>query len=646
MSTTSTGSLWRGLSALTAVVTLDLVIPPGVLAQSGPARDRDVVAVSIVGNGRAIRLATPGQEAGGRQWRFRLFDTSALPQPLSNPQLSTSGTKLLVEGPCGAAIVLDLTRQSRPAASHEYVDARDPAVNGAPGRHTHRLPSERFEVTRGSSPAIVNDLGALQDSSPATPEGCATPAPRRGRSGQPMIDGRLLISLGRESAAADGLNGPRDSEWEFFRVTPDPELYAPVLEFARGETVFPSAFDALERLGVERGLSGAALYDQYLRQDPAARRAQCAIYFRIRSFPGTWSIEYWLYYPFDIGGLKSHLHDPEHVFVEVDKLGGVVHRVIGAGHGFLAGNNIYSTERPLAQPIALPIFAMVELNKHATAPDIDRDGVFTPGIDENEYRERSKVWGVRDVIGTNNNHLLPYDRGMTLPRREEDFLASREVMSRFPSAPDLAARACCRLIPLPEEAAPAPVCDAATTACAVSSVLRHPDFTRSTTILKDWVYPRSFLRATYGTGPGLGLHTFGLGYSADLDRIPGLGRVLPVPGRLGAEAFAWKQDQELVARHPRMTAGLDDAGVGAGVRYEQFVSNLFGVYTGVRTYTPPFDDVWVTIGAMVEVPLRNSADVNLMAGLALSPAGSTRLEMNVSFGLWKPQVGAMGIRAK
>jgi hypothetical protein len=34
-----------------------------------------------------------------------------------------------------------------------------------------------------------------------------------------------------------------------------------------------------------------------------------------------------------------------------------------------------------------------------------------------------------------------------------------------------------------------------------------------------------------------------------------------------------------------------------------------------------------------------------MAGLALCPTGTTRFEMNVSFGLWKPQVGAMGIRA-
>ena len=48
---------------------------------------------------------------------------------------------------------------------------------------------------------------------------------------------------------------------------------------------------------------------------------------------------------------------------------------------------------------------------------------------------------------------------------------------------------------------------------------------------------------------------------------------------------------------------------------------------------------------MVEVPVRNSADVNLMVGLALSPAGSTRLEVNVSFGLWKPLAGAMRIRA-
>jgi len=645
MGTTSSGSSWGTLAAALVGMLGNLVVASGTSAQSASALEADVVAVTIVGNGRAILLAAPGQEAEGRQWRFRSFDTSALPQPLSNPQLSRSGTKLLVEGPCGAAIVLDLTRQSRPNASHQYVDARDPAVNGAPGRHTHRLPSQRFEIARGSSTEVVDDLGAVQDSSSAAAEGCAGPTPRGAGSDRPRVDGRLLSSLRREAATADGLDGTLVTDWALFRVAPDPELYVPVLEFARDETVFPAAFDTLEHLVEEHGLSEAALYDRYLRQDLEARRKQCAIYFRVRSFPGTWSIEYWLYYPFDVGGLRSHLHDPEHVFVEVDKLGGVVYRVIGAGHGFLAANNIFSTKRPLAQPIALPLFAMVEFNKHATAPDIDRDGVFTPGIDENEYRERAKVWGVRDIIGTNNNHLLPYDRGMTLPRREEDFLASRNVATRFPSAQGLAAHACCELIPLPADAPLPSICDDATTTCAISSVVRHPDFAQPTTILKDWVFPKSFLRATFGIGPGLWLNTVGVGYSADLDRTPGLSRILPLPGRVGVDVFAWKQDMKFGASHPEMTAGLKDTGLGVGVRYEQFVSNLFGVYTGVRTYSPPVDDIWITVGSMVEVPVRNSGNVNLMVGLAYGPAGSTRFEINVSFGLFKPHVGSMGIHA-
>ena len=46
----------------------------------------------------------------------------------------------------------------------------------------------------------------------------------------------------------------------------------------------------------------------------------------------------------------------------------------------------------------------------------------------------------------------------------------------------------------------------------------------------------------------------------------------------------------------------------------------------------PVDNVWITIGSMVEVPLRNSGNVNLMVGLAYCPAGSTRFEVNVSFG--------------
>jgi hypothetical protein len=67
------------------------------------------------------------------------------------------------------------------------------------------------------------------------------------------------------------------------------------------------------------------------------------------------------------------------VFVEVDKLGGVLRRVIGAGHGLWAPNNEYTTLNGSQDPAELPLHVIVERGKHATAPDTDRDGQFTPG---------------------------------------------------------------------------------------------------------------------------------------------------------------------------------------------------------------------------------------------------------------------------
>jgi hypothetical protein len=411
----------------------------------------------------------------------------------------------------------------------------------------------------------------------------------------------------------------------------------------QNEEVFPSPFVTLEQLANARDASGAPLYERYRRQDLEARRRNCTIYFRVRSLPGSWLIEYWLYYPFDVGGISSHLHDPEHVFVEVDKLGGVVHRVIGAGHGFLAGNNIFSTDRPLARRAQLPLFVMVEFNKHATAPDMDRDGIFTPGVDENEYRERAKIWGVRDVVGTNNNHLLAYDRGMTLPRSEEDYLASVNVAAYFPHETRLAAQACCHLTALPDDPRVGSPCHEATTACAIASVQGHPDFLRMTNILKDWVFPQSFARATYGVGPGLGMQSVGVGYSIDLNRTPGLGRLLPLPGRVGVEAFAWMQDAQAVAKDPTLTMGLEGTGLGYGLRYEQFLSNLFGIHSGIRVYSPPISDVWITFGPIVEIPLANKGNVNLMTGLAFSPAASPRFEIKVGIGFWKRRAVSVGM---
>jgi hypothetical protein len=599
--------------------------------------DQDLAAVAIVDGGQGVLLGTPARETSGLKCRFRFIDTSALAVPLSTPVLSASGTKLLLLGPDESTYVLDLTIRSRPTESIQHLDRRDPAIDGKGGRHAHRLPSQRFTVTRGGSTHVMDDLGAVLSEHPL-----ARPGDSNGHSDADVKP--LLDALEAEGPHADGVFGRQIGDWHLFRIAPDPELYVPVLEIVQKELVLPGPFETLERLGGSLGL-GQSLFGRYVRQDIEERRRNCAIYYRIRSEPGVWTVEYWLYYPFDVGGLVSHLHDPEHVFVEVDKLGGFVRRVNGAAHGFLAGNNIYSTARPLAEPADLPLFVMVEFNKHATAPDINRDGVFTPGIDENEYRERAKVWGVRDVVGTNNNHLLPYDATMTLPRRQEDYLASVDVTERFPHERRLAGQACCRLIPLPVEPVRRTRCQEPTTECAIASVMLHPDFVNRTTILKDWVFPQSFLRATYGLGPGLGVHSAGLGYSVDLDRTPVLGRLLPLPGRVGVEAFGWKRESPEGGDVERPRPHLDGDGVGFGFRYEQFLSNLFGIHSGLRVYSPPFSDVWITFGPMVEIPLRDAGNVNLLAGLSLTPGGSPRFEMRVSAGFWKRRAASAGVPA-
>lgn len=465
---------------------------------------------------------------------------------------------------------------------------------------------------------------------------------------------RLVDSLAAEASDTAAAAGEAIVDWQFFRVAADAELYAPVLHFARWESVFPDRFDTLEAFGggplskAARHAATEALYDRYLRLDLEERRRRCTIYVRTRSTPGTWVIEYWFYYPFDVGGLGSHLHDPEHMFVEVDKLGGTVRTVIGAAHGFMAGNNIYSTDRPGAIIPELPLFAGVELFKHATATDMDRDGIFTPGLDENRYRERAKIWGLRDVMGTINNQLISYDRTMSAPRFLENALAPLSVATRYPHEAAIAARACCALVPMPDGDPWLPTCGDATAECARRSVMSHPDFRDPRTILKEWVFPESSLRATYGLGPVQRLHSAGIGYSMDLDQLPWLGRLLPVPGRVGGELFGWRADTSIEDKDACPKDCTRRYGIGVGIRYEQFLSNLFGIFSSVRFYDPPFfyNDVWFTFGPMVEIPLFNKANVGFQTGLTFRPSDSPRFEMKVHLGFWKPGRSDIGMRAQ
>ena len=473
----------------------------------------------------------------------------------------------------------------------------------------------------------------------------------------------LVGALIRESAHTAIAAGQPITDWQFFRVLPDEELYAPVLQFAPSETVFPGAFDVLAELSQRgtRDATGATvqiLYDRYLGSGREAHLDRCTFYSRTLSTQGSWIIEYWLYYPFDVGGLVSHPHDPEHFFVEVDKLGGAPRRVIGAGHGYMAGNNIYTAARPGSPALRLPLFAIVELGKHATAPDVDRDGQFTPGVDENEYRERAKIWGVRDVIGTINNELIAFDRTMSVTRRAQDSAALASANVIFAGEPDLSARASCRLERIATEGLSpgrgvfrlsdwvlVPPCHDLTADCAKRHVTTHPDFLDFRTVLKEWAFPPSFLRTTYGVGPRRGLHSIGVGYAMDIERIRIGGHGIPLPGRLGVDAFYWRQNVESSDRDSCISGCTRSEGVGWGLRYEQFVSNLFGIFTATRVYTPPLGDLWVTFGPYVEAPIGRKSNVSVEGGLSFRPAASPRFEIRISVGLWKPRTSYVGVRA-
>jgi hypothetical protein len=133
------------------------------------------------------------------------------------------------------------------------------------------------------------------------------------------------------------------------------------------------------------------------------------------------------------------------------------------------------------------------------------------------------------------------------------------------------------------------------------------------------------------------LHSIGVGYATDLDRVPLVGRFLPLPGRIGFDGFYWRQDRYTVDTDSCIAECTHNAGGGWAIRYEQFVSNLFGVFSAVRVYSPPLRDTWIVFGPFVEAPLGRRSNLTVEGGLAFRPSASPRFELRVSAGLWKPK---------
>jgi hypothetical protein len=482
---------------------------------------------------------------------------------------------------------------------------------------------------------------------------------RSGASGQAPDDatlGTLAQNLLQQAL-------PEKYEWSFFRVKPEPALYAPVLEFAANEPAYPSDFDIWKVLNpISKGTTREeyqAAYDT-LGQE---RFRRCSVYYRATSYPGSWLLEYWYYYPFDEGKPHPHIHDSEHIFIEVDKLGGAVRSVLASAHGSFAPNNNYSTFLPGAKVVELPLFAFVEFEKHAMSPDIDRDAKFTRGVDVNLHWERYDVWGVRD-LGSKKGHLMePYRPYMTLPRHRGDRFALANAPSYFPGLDVPAEKATCSLLPFPE-APPCKDCPVATPAAAMTHLTAHGDARRPKDIYKPWVLPLHEIRL------GLGLFDHASNnsqlYAAYVVNIKHLtGGYFPFPGRLSLETM-WAPTSQVftsTANGQTITTRLSSA-TYFGARYERFLTNTQGFYGG---FTPLFrrhasnvtgsgplqsssgfeyEGIWYRVGYILELPSHKKGNMTHHLG-ALIHGKTFRFEWHASLGLFRRHGrDNFGIRAR
>ncbi len=513
------------------------------------------------------------------------------------------------------------------------------------------------------------------------------------------------------------------SSWSITTVAAKAQLYAPALEFTHDEPVYPSKVDiwkGLENDSPPPGLSRLAqgrtwvewakqlswnenrgredtktLKDQGLPREfvrdnllavwytadtdrePHKRekhQKECAIYWWVDySFPGSWVIQYWTFYPFDAGLVNGHFNDTEHLFVEVDKLGGEPVSIFASDHIFINPNNLYSSleadtgSKREPRP-SLPLFALVEGAKHGMAPDINRDGMFTPGIDSNMHTESSQIWGIRDSIGHGDAHLTGYDTSMTVRRLREDTLAPKDWTDLFFSAgvpPDYAGlKPWCETIEIkwrdmPTVWKPAPY----TVEGAVAELLKHSDAKplrpqthaqSDTRILKAWAYPYRSVRVGAGKDwPDDRPHIY-TALALDLVRvtshIPEIKKA-PLPGKIAIEA-TWSPGGSDVLAYREGLSGRPSRVQRVwqvGATYERTLTSLFGLFVGAHRRFERLEypvsasnislpssrwlpSTWLSAGAMAAIPTPTGSFI-VHAGPMANTTGNVQLRLDVS---WEP----------
>lgn len=596
------------------------------LGHPEPGQCRRAMAAAVNEDGRVLYALDDGRLViGGPDQR-----TKELPY-----RLPAGAQFQLLAGHRGDArdflvLVTDFVRQPGPAKSGRITEIIDPRLPATPLGQFHD--------------STVAALRAELEFTNAVP---TTPVTSRVKNPSETTIATLVPHLEAQTL-------PAHFEWSFYRVAVDPELYAPVLEFAPGESAFPSDVGIWQQIRPLAHGDSRQAYEAAYASLGDERWSGCTSYIRTLSFPGTWLLEYWFYYPFDEGKTHPHIHDSEHIFVEVDKLGGAVRNILASDHDSLVPNAIYSTLVKNSHPVALPLFAMVELGKHAMAPDLDHDGQFVRGLDDNLHRESYSFWGIRDRGSKFHFVMEPYRASMSMPRSRQDRFALKNDANLFPGIDVPTNHQVCSLQAFPDDP-PCPSCNTASPEGAAAYLADNIDARAPQNIYKPYVLPWREVRF------GVGLYDWREGreqlsvtYVGDFRHMTG--GLLPIPARLGLEYIWSPRDINVpVSVGGQQQYTQSTSTMWAGVQIERPVTNTQGFYFGVTpewsristravggALSPAgphwqYTGVSYHLGYMIELPSAHKGNFTNQIGIVVrdAPDYPVLFEWRISFGFFR-----------
>ncbi|ABS24450.1 hypothetical protein [Anaeromyxobacter sp. Fw109-5] len=238
---------------------------------------------------------------------------------------------------------------------------------------------------------------ALSAGAPSAPGACGCPDPETAPTGLlwrgagPLPPGELA------RLAAPIVWFSRDEPLVVPGATPPPDPHPCDAEAPRDSPVVYWSLDRVQLRGTDQ-LARPVEEDARLME-----RAVSAVF------------RFFFYYREDVG-VGHHPNDIELVDVTVNLVreSGCWEARVRSVTGFAHGVDWYSNELAVQPDTRLPITILVEEGKHASCPDRNADGIYTPGYDVN--RRINDAWGVRDVIGSGFLLSSGYAASMTKPR--------------------------------------------------------------------------------------------------------------------------------------------------------------------------------------------------------------------------------------